>query len=136
MIPINRAELQELIQTPSELTNTRYPTDELLYQMHRECVPRQDQMALLATQISTAKALHNIQTSALIHNSFEYRQFLSRMPKTRHFLLFFTDPIDPEIETAKWLKAMNIHATFDYFINTKENQSVPEFNHYHIFIHF
>jgi hypothetical protein len=136
MIPINRAELQELIQTPSELKNMRYPTDELLYKMHRDNVPRQDQMLLLATQISTAKAMHGITTSSLIHNSFEYRQLLSRLPKTRHFLLFFTDPIDPKVEMAKWLKAMNIQATFDHFINDKENQSVPEFNHHHIFIHF
>lgn len=142
-IPTTREELQELISIPDKMANTRLDSDEMFYKMYCEYVPLELRETALVTQIFEAMQTYNIHTSALLVNPFWYSRTLSRMQGTKHFCLWIPKFTSPNFssEISKWIKALfpdqykELNFNFDFYQNSKENQTIKHIEHFHVFIH-
>lgn len=142
MIPENRTELQQLISNPVNVTNGRLCTDEMFYKTYLEHMPKEVKETVLQTQIEMAKIKHSIPTSSLIPNSFPYSRILEKMPRVKHYCLWLpaNSTANPEVEIFKWILVLfpDHYKTleFDFYQNSKENQTVKHIDHFQVFIHF
>jgi len=142
MIPVNRQELQELISSPQSVTDCRQEVDEILYEAYCHYTPKKVRTAILEAQIETQMDDYHIYTSSLVKNVFAYTKMLEYLPNTKHYCLWLPENTNPniEVEIFKWITVLfpnhcqNLE--FDFYQNTRNNQSVKDKPHFQVFIHF